>query len=181
MENDIILQSLTESFEVIKDSWETKKEAIINCIVETEIYDGDLAMDMWLYILNKEGQNVDEDGVRYVGFGYKMEECIGNVFKAFFKKYEEYELPRLMCQVLFGHIVPHIIKKDKLLEILFEKSLNMGYCIEITDYSHISSISTKLYKNEFIPALIACIFLIDNPIAAQKIMNYMINWDNSIN
>ena len=36
MNNEIILQSLTEAFEIIKDSWDTKKEAIINCIVETE-------------------------------------------------------------------------------------------------------------------------------------------------
>ena len=36
MNNEIILQSLTDSFEVLKDSWETKKESIIACIVETE-------------------------------------------------------------------------------------------------------------------------------------------------
>ena len=59
MENNIVLQSLIESFEVIKDSWETKKGAIIDCIVETENYDGSLSMDMWLYILNKEGENVN--------------------------------------------------------------------------------------------------------------------------
>ena len=179
MGNDIVLQSLTEAFEIIKDSWESKKEAIINCIVEAEKYDGDLAMDMWLYILNKEGEHFFDDGSRYIYFGrnIKFEQCIGDIFKAFFYTYEENESPHLMCKVLFDHIVPYLIKKDKLLEILFESD-NMGYCTRIiTDYSSCSEI---LYKNEFIPALIACILLIDNPIVSQKIMNHMINWDNGI-
>ena len=176
MDNNIVLQGLTESFEIIKDSWETKKEAIINCIVETEKYDGDLAMDMWLYILNKEGEHICKDGSKFVFFGNndKMEECIGNVFKAFFYKYEEYESPSLMCKVLFEHIVPHIIKKDKLLEILFDGSDNMGYCTEIFETLY----SNRQYKNEFIPALIGCIFLLDNPIVSLKIIDYMINCSN---
>lgn len=177
MENDIILQSLTESFEIIKDSWESKKETIINCIVETEQYDGGLAMDMWLYILNKEGEQVGEDGVKYVYFGFdnKMEECIGDVFKAFVYKYEEFDSSRLRCKVFFDHIVPHIIKNDKLLEILFEKSAK-GYCTEISE-----GLYRRIYKDPYIPALIACIYLMDNPVVSHKITNYMINWDNSIN
>ena len=51
MDNGIILQSLTDAFEVLKDSWATKKEALIHCIVETEVYDGEIAMSMWQYIL----------------------------------------------------------------------------------------------------------------------------------
>lgn len=51
MDNSFIIQSLADAFETIKDSWATKRNAIIDCIVETEKYDGDLAMDMWLYIL----------------------------------------------------------------------------------------------------------------------------------
>lgn len=131
MNNEIILQSLTKSFEIIKDSWETKKEAIINCIVETEIYDGDLAMDMWLYILNKEGECDDGDGVKYFYFSVKKEkECIGDVFKAFVYKYEKFDSPRFRCKVLFDHIVPHIIKNDKLLEILFEKNYSKDIALK---------------------------------------------------
>lgn len=179
MDKDTVIRNLCDAFETIKDSWETKKEAIIDCIVETEIYDGDLAMDMWLYILNKEGEHISSyDGVKYFYFGFSndVEYCIGNVFKAFFHKYEEYELPIYMCKVLFEHIVPHIIKKDRLLEILFEKSHNMSYCTDIMGSGY--PYSLEHYKNEFIPALIACIFLIDNPLVSQKIMNNMINNTN---
>ena len=52
MDKDTVIRNLCDAFETIKDSWETKKDAIINCIVETELYDGDLAMDMWLYIFS---------------------------------------------------------------------------------------------------------------------------------
>lgn len=184
MDKDTVIRNLCDAFETIKDSWETKKDAIINCIVETELYDGDLAMDMWLYILNKEGECVGEDGVKYIYFGlnYKMEECIGDVFKAFFYKYEKNKSPFYMCKVLFDHIVPHIIMKDQLLEILFEKSHNMSYYTEITDYSDFPPyVNKKQYENDFIPALIACILLLDNPVASIKIMKYMINEENSYN
>ena len=33
MDDNIVLQSLTESFEIIKDSWETKKEAITGILM----------------------------------------------------------------------------------------------------------------------------------------------------
>jgi hypothetical protein len=162
---------MTEAFETIKDSWATKRNAIIDCIVETEKYDGDLAMDMWLYILEKEGAFVRDDGTMSVFFSDdKMKNCIGDVFRAFLYKYEEYESPRLMCKMLFHHITPYIIQKERILEILFECSCNMGY----------SDIINNRYENKYIPALIACIILIDNPNASQKIVKYMINWTNSI-
>lgn len=176
MDNHLVIQSLTESFGIIKDSWATKRNAIIDCIVETEKYDGDLAMDMWLYILKKEGEYQSDYVGKNVFFGsdIKFRQCIGDVFKAFFEKYEDSESPRLMCRVLFDHIVPHIVKKDELLEILFQRSDNMGYCTETFESDY--PFRQEPYKNEFIPALIACIFLIDNPLVSQKLLNYMINW-----
>lgn len=77
-----------------------------------------------------------------------------------------------MCKVLFDHIVPHIVLKDKLLELLLCSSRNMGYCTYIEDVE--DPYNERQYKNEFIPALIACIFLLDNPLFSQKIMNHMI-------
>ena len=52
MNSNIIKQSLTESFEVWKDSWETKKESVIKCIEKTEACDGDLANIKKLFIEN---------------------------------------------------------------------------------------------------------------------------------
>ena len=175
MDNHLVIQSLTESFGIIKDSWATKRNAIIDCIVETEKYDGDLAMDMWLYILEKEGEFIRDDGMITVYlYDTKMRDCIGDVFRAFYYKYEEYESPRLMCKVFFHHIIPYIIQKERILKILFECSHNMGYSDDI------GFLSNNRYENKFIPALVACIFLIDNPKASQKIVEYMINWTNSI-
>ena len=181
MDNHLVIHSLTESFGIIKDSWATKRNAIIDCIVETEKYDGDLAMDMWLYILKKEGECQSDQLGKYVWFGLneKFKQCIGDIFKAFYEEYEGYESPSLMCKVLFDQIVPHIIKKEELLEILFARSTNMGYFSEIY-YTTSSSFSKESYKNEFIPALIACIFLVDNPLASQKLLNYMIEGSNGV-
>lgn len=90
MDNHLVIHSLTESFGIIKDSWATKRNAIIDCIVETEKYDGDLAMDMWLYILKKEGECQSDQLGKYVWFGLneKFKQCIGDIFKAFYEEYE---------------------------------------------------------------------------------------------
>ena len=175
MENEIIIKNLIESFEVLKDSWTTKRDAIIDCIVETEKYDGDLAMNMWLYILEKEGVFISDDGTTTIFFvDPKLKECIGDVFEAFYYKYEDYKSPRLMCKVLFHHITPYIIQNERILRIMFECSCNMGYC------DIYSFFKKSRYENKYIPALVACIILIDNPKVSQKIVEFMINWTNSI-
>lgn len=51
MNKDIIIRNLCDAFEVIKDSWETRKEAICRCITGMVKYNPDIAMDMWLYII----------------------------------------------------------------------------------------------------------------------------------
>ena len=46
MDKEIIIRNLCDAFEVIKDSWETRKEAICRCITGMVKYDPDIAMDM---------------------------------------------------------------------------------------------------------------------------------------
>lgn len=120
MENDIILQSLTESFEIIKDSWESKKETIINCIVETEQYDGGLAMDMWLYILQKNIPIITQKDA---------DSFVDDVLDRFLRKHEgtdtmsgEHE-----CRAFLNHVVPHLIKNEELIKLIFGNTYNAGY------------------------------------------------------
>lgn len=140
MNNEIILQSLTEAFEVLKDSWDTKKESIIACIVETEHYDGDLAMDMWLYILqNNQDSLKDLDA---------SESLIHEVIHYFCERNEKYNnLDRYICHAILEHIAPHMIRKDNLIDYIFGRTINAGYSIKNTGY-------------EYIPMLIGVILLI---------------------
>ena len=52
MNKNFIIHSLTDAFEVLKDSWDTRKESICRCITGMVKQDSDIAMDMWLYIIN---------------------------------------------------------------------------------------------------------------------------------
>ena len=65
MKKELIIQNLCSAFEVIKDSWETRKESICKCITGMVRYDPNIAMDMWLYILNSHKDSLrTEDGSR---------------------------------------------------------------------------------------------------------------------
>ena len=120
MNNDIILQSLTEAFEIIKDSWETKKEAIINCIVETERYDGSLAMDMWLYILQCHMPIVTQED---------SNSFVDDVLDRFLRKHEETDTMsgEHECRAFLNHVAPHLIKKEELIISIFGNTYNAGY------------------------------------------------------
>ena len=65
MDKDIIIRNLCDAFEVIKDSWETRKEAICRCITGMVKYDSDIAMDMWLYIIDSHRELIKtEEGCK---------------------------------------------------------------------------------------------------------------------
>ena len=147
MNNDIIIQTMTESFEALKDSWETKKDSIIKCIVETEVCDGALAMDMWRYVL-KKNENLLRDKNENVNF-------IDDVIWSFIDKYETDHSQPGLCNILLKHIALHIVNNDTLIKFLFGNVCNAGYsCIGYNWAGH---------PSEPIPALLACIFLQDSP------------------
>lgn len=155
MNNDLIIQSLTESFEVLKDSWSTKKEAITNCIVETELFDGSLAMDMWHYVLkkNEELLNCEEET-----------KClVYDVIERFYHKHERYCNTEYVCKVIIEHIAPHIINKEDLIYDIFGNAYNAGY-VEVGAFAHFCN---------YIPMLIACILLQENAKIVSLLMNYL--------
>ncbi len=151
---------MTEAFEIIKDSWATKKEAIINCIVETEKYDGSLSMDMWLYILrNNEGslKNIE-----------KSEGLIYDIFQCFCHKNEEYgSLDRFACRAIMNHIVPHLIKNEKLIDAIWGRTINAGYLVEDN-------------RDEYIPMCLASILLIGNPRVISVLIDSLAHNDNLV-
>lgn len=160
MNNDIIIQTMTESFEALKDSWETKKESIIKCIVETEACDGALAMDMWGYILEKN-ESLLKDKNENVHF-------IDDVILGFNEKYEiSFQHSRNICKTIINHIAPHLVKNDSLIKIIFGNLINAGYSIR--DYGYPGN------PSELIPACIGCLFLQDYPQAIPVLLKALSN------
>ena len=148
MSDDFILQSLIKAFEVLKDSWSTKSEVITKCIVETEVYDGDVAMDMWLYILKKNRKELGEKDV--------AEKCVHNVLDKFEAqnryKYDEWSSV-FKYRVELDHIVPYMIKKPEMIKLIFGEAAILG------DY----------YPDHLVPSLMAGIFLENKPQIASFI------------
>jgi len=153
MNKDIILQSLTESFEILKDLWDTKKETIINCIVETEAYDGDLAMDMWLYVLqaNKTILKTQEG----------VDEMITAVLERFQHKYNYYGT-QFEYGALLEHVTPHMVLKEELVKTIFEESKNAGA-------------STAFLCDYLLPACISGLLLQDCPQTINVMIKSMAN------
>ena len=147
MNNDIIIQTMTESFETIKDFWETKSESIIRCIVETEQYDGSLSMDMWGYILQKN-EKLIKDKHWNIQF-------IDNVILCFNDKYEVVRRYDSLCRTIINHIAPHMVKNENLIKLIYGKLYNAGY--SGFDYGYIGN------PSESIPACTACMLLQDSP------------------
>lgn len=152
MNKDIILQSLTESFEALKDSWELNKESIIDCIFETEKYDGNVAMEMWLYILsNNSTQLISKELV---------EDLIVKVLYKFRIDYERWSGDYYDVRAMLYHIVPYMINNYELMRTIFKDTINAGFC----DTFH-----------DCIPACIAGIFLINKPESVKFLMNQLVN------
>lgn len=60
MDKTIKQQMILESFDILKDSWESKDEAILRLICKLFPIDQDTAIDMWLYIL-QNNQHIFSD------------------------------------------------------------------------------------------------------------------------
>ena len=152
MSDNTILQSLIKAFEILKDSWSSKSEAITKCIAETEVYDSDIAMDMWLYILQQNREKLKEKDV--------AEKCVCNVVEKIEEKNKnkydfwgrEYEYV-----IVLDHIAPYIVKRPEMIKLIFGESVNAG----------------NYYSNHSVPSLIAGIFLQNKPQIASCVIEEM--------
>ena len=139
-DKNLILQSLTEAFEVLKDSWATKKEALIHCIVETEVYDGEIAMSMWQYILQKNYSKISNKE--------ESQNLISEVLKRFCDKhygyYRQYS-GREDIRTMLDHVAPHIVHNEELIKLLFEKSYNAGYDSSYVFFEKVSCLIASIF------------------------------------
>lgn len=140
MDNNIIMRSMLEAFEIIKDSWPIKKDSIIRCIVETEVIDGNLAMDMWRYILEKNLILLKDKN--------ENAHFVDDVILGFNAKYESHPTPVNMCKTIYNHIAKHLVQNDNLIKILFGNLINAGYSGQ--------HYWVESEPSEPIPALLAC-------------------------
>ena len=157
MNSDIVKQSLIDSFEVLKDFWDKKKEAIIYCIVETEAYDGEIAMSMWHYII--------QNNLRELSTNEGTKELFINVLRRFCDRYgNQYRnySGRNDLWVMLEHISLHIIQNRELIKNLFEKSFNAGY-------------NSGYVYHEEVSALIASIFLQGNLSIIEMVIQALAN------
>lgn len=142
MNNDSILQNLTKAFEVLKDSWSSKSEAITKCIVETAVYDADMAMDMWHYILLQNREKLREKDV--------AEKCVCDIVEKYEEKNKskyhfwgrEYEYI-----IVLDYIAPYLVKRPEMIKLIFGETINAG----------------NYYSNHSVPSLIAGILLQGKP------------------
>ncbi len=153
MNKEIILQSLTESFEALKESWELNKESIVDCIFETEKYDGNVAMDMWLYILRNNSQQLKSKEA--------IEDLIVKVLYKFRSEYERWAGDYYVVRAMLYHIVPYMINNHELMKIIFKETINAGIC--------------DTYMDCCVPACIAGIFLFNKPESVKFLMNQLVN------
>ncbi len=146
MNKEIIIQNLTESFNVLKDSWDYKKDAIINCIVETEQYDGALSMDMWLYILRQHKPIETQEDAKSL---------VDDVLERFLTKNEEhdYSSGENKCRAFLNHVVPHLINNDELIRTIFRYTYNVSYYYD-PEWDNL--------LNRNIAVCIGCIILLGN-------------------
>lgn len=162
MNNEVIKQTLIESFEILKDSWDKKKDALIHCIVETEAYDGDIAMSMWQYILQKNQGKITKKE--------NSQDLISEVLKRFCEKYYSYYRQfsgREDIRTMLDHVAPHIVRNEELIRLLFEKAYNVGY-------------SSSYVYFEYVSCLIASIFLQNSYSAVQTLIKSIANNKNMV-
>lgn len=156
MDKEIILQSLIDAFEIIKDSWTLKNRSIINCIVETEVYNGSLAMEMWQYILKSNERLLTN----------KEELCglIDNVFERFVIKYDKDSFSSgRTCAVILNHIIPHLKNNETLIDLLFGKTIDAG-------------VTGVTYRNfHYIPGCMACLLLQEDTNVVRILMKALCN------
>ncbi len=152
MNNDIILQNLAEAFDVLKNSWDKKREALIYCIVETETYDGEMALSMWQYIIQKNIRKLSEkEGAEQLFYDVLNRFCerLNSHYNSCSGSNELW--------VMLDHVSPHLVQNSELIKILFGRSYNAGYK------------SSYVYR-EIVSALVASIFLQGNLMIIELLM-----------
>ena len=123
---------------------------LIQCVIDMEEYDTDLAMEMWSNILSKY---IDSLCYKYV-----VEDVVCRVFSSINEKYNKYDNVDYICEVMMQHVVPFFEKNYYLVDIIYGKTLNAGYIG---------------YNQKFTPICLACFIIDDKPDLVYRIMGLL--------
>lgn len=150
MNDDIIVRSLVDSFEILKSKWSSKRNAISLCISEMTKYNCDIAFDMWLYILKnnsdllKQKMNVD----------FLVSDLIDKIVDTLMPRYDADE-----NEIFIKEIVPRMLNRQEILSLIFGNT----YCAGARSSSF----------RDYMPKCFAFMFLVANPDVIINIMKLM--------
>jgi hypothetical protein len=141
MNTEIFKQTLIESFETLKDSWVGNEDILATCVVEVSKYDSDLALDMWLYLLNAN--------TNILLSSYKAPEITTDIMYKWHSKNSNsgnYFLDE--CKTVNESFLPFIDRHEDILKMWFGNTINAGF--------------GGIHK-EFSPIILACLLLSKSP------------------
>lgn len=126
-------QMLLESFDILKDSWENKSNAIKKIIANMSVCDMSTAMEMWLYVIKRNTKSLTEDSWNLLeGILSDMEDKIG---------------VKKLAKAVFANptLVTYIFKENNY--IGFETEQLLAYLIVKKDNSQLLSALQMIASN----------------------------------
>ena len=150
MNNDFILKSLMDSFEILKAKWSSKREAITLCISEMTKYDIDIAFDMWLYILKNNTELLKQDR----DSEYLVSELIDHIVETIKVKYDMDE-----DLIFIKIIVPQMLKRKEFFSLIYGNTYRAG--------------ARSSSFNDWMPTCLAYTLFVANPDDITNIMKLM--------
>ncbi|MBQ6378128.1 MAG: hypothetical protein IJJ56_04970 [Prevotella sp.] len=112
MNTELIKKNLADSFDVLKDSWEQYCDAITLCIAEMMKYDGEMAIEMWLYILEKNKALLASD----IGTKKLIPEIIDKMYHI------RYDYLSRREEIFLNEIIPCMLHREEILTFIFGKA-----------------------------------------------------------
>lgn len=156
MNTEIFKQTLIESFETLKDSWVGNEDILATCVVEVSKYDSDLALDMWLYLLNAN--------TNILLSSYKAPEITTDIMYKWHSKNSNsgnYFLDE--CKTVNESFLPFIDRHEDILNMWFGNTINAGF-----GGTH----------KEFSPIILACLLLSKSPKIVSSVLQHLVNNSN---
>lgn len=142
----VIKKELVDTFEKIKDSWELYRDSITLCIAEMMKYDSGMAIEMWLYILEKNKALLATD----VG----TKELIPDIIEKMYEIRDDY-LSHIE-EIFLNEIIPSMLNRPEILDVIFGKA----HCAGAEKYDSLGET----------PLCFAYILLIGNSEVVMRIM-----------
>lgn len=164
MDAETIKKNLVESFDIIKDSWGQYYDDITLCIAEMMKYDGGIAIEMWLYILEKNKALLASD----IGTKKLIPDIIDKMYHV------RPDYLSHMEETFLNDIIPSMLNRPEILDFIFGKAhcagaekydslgatpLCFAYILLIANSEVVMQIMRSLYSNKRMKGLTVCDFI----------------------